>query len=33
MTAGLYILLSSGYNYSLLIISIYLIVLLFLKNR
>lgn len=33
MTAGLYVLLNSGYNYSLLIISIYLIVLLFLKNR
>lgn len=33
MTAGLYVLLNSGYNYSLLVISIYLIVLLFLKNR
>lgn len=33
MTAGLYVLLNSGYNYSLLIIAIYLIVLLFLKNR
>lgn len=33
MTAGLYVILNSGYNYSLLIISIYLIVLLFLKNR
>lgn len=33
MTAGLYVLLNSGYNYSLLIISVYLIVLLFLKNR
>ena len=33
MTAGLYALLNSGYNYSLLIIAIYLIVLLFLKNR
>ena len=33
MTAGLYVLLNSGYNYSLLIISIYLIILLFLNNR
>lgn len=33
MTAGLYVLFSGSCNYSLLIISIYLIVLLFMKNR
>ena len=32
MTAGLVLLLNSGYNYSLLVISLYLIVLLFLKH-